>query len=166
MSTERDFEPTLEVLKAMQERLAHPDPVFLGPVTDSLRDLWRRRFDSEGIVGGEAWEPLSEYTLKKKEKDQLNEGILVGTGILRDSLTERDTLTGYEEMRDDETLAVGTQDPVAALHEYGTRHLPRRQITPDVEAIPGPDIQRLEDLVAAWVVEGMLDAGGMEALGG
>lgn len=140
----------------MQERLAHPEPVFLGPVTDSLRDLWRRRFDSAGAVGGEAWEPLSEYTLKKKEKDQLNEGVLVGTGILRDSLTERDTLSGFEEMREADTLAVGTLDPVAALHEYGTRRLPKRQITP--EEIPESDLGHLEDLVADYIVEGTLEA--------
>ena len=154
MSVEGDFQPVLDIIAAIEDRLAHPAPVFLGPVTDAIRDLWTKRFASGGVYGGDAWAELSEETLRRRG-DELNEDVLVHTGILRESLTQRDTLTGYEEMLDEQTLAVGTTDPAGVFAELGTRHEPRRQITP--AEIPDADVEKVTDLVAGYLSTGMLD---------
>ena len=161
MSVEGDFQPVLDVLAGIEDRLAHPAPVFLGPVTDAIRDLWTKRFASGGIYGGDAWAELSEETLRRRG-DELNEDVLVHTGILRESLTQRDTLTGYAEMLDEQTLAVGTTDPAGVFAELGTRHEPRRQVTPEV--IPDVDLDRVTGLVVGYLVDGELAPGSLDML--
>jgi len=109
--------------------------VLMGNLTNQVRDLFTRIFESEGSEAGEAWEPLSPATEARKLRLGLSSAILVAEDDLRRSLAFG-TGGGYAELRDEHTLAVGTDDPAGPFHQLGTRRMPQRKIAPDASDIP------------------------------
>ncbi len=157
MTVEREFQVAVDALEGMRERLAHPGELLTGPITDEVRRLFAKRFASGGAYGGDAWAPLSEETIRRRG-DELNTAALIDTGILMESLTQRDTLTGFEELRDGgQTVAIGSTDPAGIYAELGTKHEPRRPVMP--ESVPDEDLDRMVDLVADFIVDGDLGPG-------
>lgn len=104
-------------------------------VEHQILDLWAKETQKEAkdvIIGrtspleatGEfpAWEPLLDATIEAKAKKGLGLGgdpnsMLYASGALHDSIEETvEGKTGY----------VGTDVPYAAVHEYGSVHVPPR----------------------------------------
>ena len=148
-------------MEDVQERIAHPAPVLIGPVADRLNAIFTKIFDSEGSYAGEAWAPLSPYTLERKAQLGYPDEILVAEGNLRASLTDpfghvtaslAHLGSGYKEMRDDTTVAVGTTDESAGFHQGGTSRMPARPIAPEVDDIPDEDIDAMTEMVANYIL--------------
>ncbi len=110
--------------------------LMLGQLTNQVRDLFTRIFESEGTEAGEGWEPLSPVTEARKLRLGLRSDILIAEDNLRRSLSTG-VGDGYAELRDNgATLAVGTNDPKGPFHQLGTRRMPQRKIAPDADEIP------------------------------
>jgi len=137
----------------IRERLKHPAPVMLGPVTDAIHEMYRKIFESEGAYAGDVWAPLEASTIEKKHRYGYPDWTLVATGDLMASLTE-DAKGGYAEMREGDTLAIGTDDDTYKFHQHGTSRMPQRQITPDEP--PGQDVNQWADLITDYVIDGRL----------
>ena len=145
----------------VQFRIKHPEPVLLGPVANGVNALFDKIFDSEGSYAGNAWAPLAPSTMAKKARMGYPDVILVEKGDLRTSLVDPRGLTttslssygsGYVEMRDEQTLAVGSDDEAGFFHQGGTRFMPARPIAPDADAIPSFDIDAWTELVANFIL--------------
>jgi len=114
--------------------------LMLGRLTDQVRDLFTRIFETEGYEIGQEWEPLSPVTEAKKERLGQPTAILVAQDDLRRSLAFG-VGDGYAELRDNgSTLAVGTDDPKGPFHQLGTRNMPQRKIAPDANEVPEEDV--------------------------
>jgi len=145
--TKDEVTPLLEAQKA---RLAHPGPVLLGPVADSLRATEAGMFMTAGSSAGEAWPMLAESTMRRKGNSAV---ILVDEGTLRASLTEPGAQYSHVELSaDEQTLSFGTDDPVSIFHEHGTVNMPQRNPMPD--PWPQQDVDRWVELITDYVLEG------------
>lgn len=97
----------------------------LTPAWELIADDWYAMeldlFKSQGATGTEAWKPLAPSTLRRKK----GPSILNETGALQKSLT----LTGGKNIKvvKKMELRLGTKDPKAKFHFYGTRRMPRRR---------------------------------------
>ena len=96
----------------------------LNAIADQLRDANRRQFESEGRFGSGGWDPLSADYARAKARSFPGRPILVRTGALRRSLTERPF--GVEEIGR-QTMEVGSDLVYAQYHQHGTRKMPRRR---------------------------------------
>ncbi|MBT3194806.1 MAG: hypothetical protein HN341_19840 [Verrucomicrobia bacterium] len=94
-------------------------------------------FAHGGAWGGyTAWAPVQEKVAKAKARQGFQSAVLVGSGRLKNSLTQR----GHPEFRYEPTpltLKLGTRVPYASSHDEGTTHLPQRsliRITPQAQS--------------------------------
>ena len=137
--------------------LARQLPAAQGPLTDAVRGMFRKRFDSRGAYGGGAWEPLSAATMRKRDRAGLGDAPLERYGTLDASFTQEGAtgLTvrlnassrafGYSVL-DAAGLHVGSNDPVLNLTERGTRNMPARPVLPD--EVPEADAERWAQIIA------------------
>ena len=86
---------------------------------------WRKQFATEGSHFGTSWAPLSPGYRKWKAAHFPGQPILVRTGRLRASLTQRPL--GIEEVTS-KGIRLGTDVPYGQFHQRGTRVMPRRQL--------------------------------------
>jgi phage gpG-like protein len=86
---------------------------------------WKKQFASQGSQFGTPWAPLSPKYRAWKAAHFPGQPILVRTGRLRTSLTQRPL--GIEEVST-KGLRLGTDVPYAQWHQRGTRVMPRRQL--------------------------------------
>jgi phage gpG-like protein len=122
--------------------------LMLSRLTDQVRDLFQRIFETEGSEAGEAWAPLSPITEARKERLGQPTAILVAQDELRRSLAYG-VGDGYAELREGgSVLAVGTNDPKGPFHQLGTRRMPQRKIAPDADDIPQSETNDWSALVA------------------
>lgn len=102
----------------------------LSPVWQVLADdflkVERDQFVSEGQSGSGGWVPLSPGYAAWKAKHAPGRPLLVQSGKLRQSLTERGG-EHIEEIRAD-SLRLGTEVPYAIYHQKGTRRMPARKL--------------------------------------
>ena len=90
-------------------------------IADDFNEMETNLFNSQGASGGKAWAPLAPSTLRRKK----GPSILNETGALRRSLTRPG---GHNIRKISKTEArLGTRDPKAMYHYYGTRRMPRRE---------------------------------------
>ena len=88
-----------------------------------------RIFATEGGGGAGKWQPLSEQYSRRKKKLRPGRKILTWSGKLRNSLTRKSGsahITNVFQSGFTWRLQVGTRNPLAAYHEEGGTHLPRR----------------------------------------
>lgn len=139
----------------VRHRIAHPEPVLMGPVADGVHEVFKHIFETEGSYAGESWAPLSPWTEIKKARMGYPDQILVAEGNLQRSLVDRNALGGYTEMRDPQTVAVGSDDEAGFFHQGGTRNMPARPIAPDADSIPAQDVDDWTELVANYILGGV-----------
>jgi hypothetical protein len=117
---ERD---TIERLKAAledrEQRAKHVTPA-LDEIADDFLAVQRRRFSAAAAI----WQPLSPESAVRKARSGRAPVPLVG-GELESSLTRRGARFAVRRIGDN-SVTLGTSDPVAHLHRDGTRRLPRR----------------------------------------
>lgn len=87
-------------------------------ISNDFKKVQRKKFS-----GGAHWAPLSHEYAGWKSLHFPGKPILVATGALKDSLTGG---SGYIEKIGDHDLELGTSDPKAEHHEYGTHKMPAR----------------------------------------
>ena len=121
--------------------LARQLPAAQGPLTDAVRGMFRKRFDSRGAYGGGAWEPLSAATMRKRDRAGLGDAPLERYGTLDASFTQEGAT-----VLDAAGLHVGSNDPVLNLTERGTRNMPARPVLPD--EVPEADAERWAQIIA------------------
>ena len=113
------------------------------PLAAAIRDLFRRRFETQGAYGGTRWPDLNASTMRKLGAHTM----LERTGALWDSLTGSSNGYGYTSLSESgRQLAVGSSDPVLRYTELGTRRMPARPVLPD--EVPGRELERWADLTA------------------
>lgn len=116
---------------AARENMDDLRPAF-AVITENLRSLARRTFDSEGTALGAAWQPLAAATVRARArgygyyKGGGQEGpahkILQWRHVLRDSLTDVDAPGGIASLSAT-TLIFGTSVPQGAFNQSTRRFL-------------------------------------------
>jgi phage gpG-like protein len=96
-------------------------------VTNDFRKTNASMFASQGSTDGRSkWAPLSSSYAAWKAKNYPGKGLLVMTGSLKSSLT---TSGGYAvQQQTNTTLSLGTADPKASFHQFGSGNVPARPI--------------------------------------
>jgi phage gpG-like protein len=89
----------------------------LNVLGQTAKDLVQDGFRNERAPDGTGWQPLSQATIAKKNSSR----ILVDNGLMRNSWNYRVTET---------VVTIGTNDPKAPFHQYGTRRIPIREMLP------------------------------------
>ena len=150
-------EDVTPMIRKVTAELARQVPAATGPLVDSIRDLFRMRFESQGAYGGTRWPDLSPATLRKRAVQGLGNAVLDRWGTLEASFTQEGSLgltvrgksssraLGYAVLEAD-GLHVGSNDPVLNLTEHGTRSMPARPVLPD--EIPADFLDRWAEIVA------------------
>ena len=106
----------------IRRRATDMRPIFSG-VAEAFADMESRLFASEGSSGGRTWAPLSpSYSAWKVSRGRSGQ-ILVDTGRLRRSLTQRPF--GHEVITP-QRFEFGTDVPYAVYHQQGTSKMPAR----------------------------------------
>ena len=133
-------------LRKMAERADNLDPVW-PRVGDDVADAMLNQFKTKGALGGRPWAPLKPEYRAWKVKHGLSPEILIATGDMRDSLTDRPMQVERYEGR---SAVFGTRDPKYKFHHYGTRFMPQRRV---VKMVPGLEKQ-IADRLRAYVFDG------------
>jgi len=102
------------------------------PVLDDVADDMMRvigiNFSSEGRRGGGSWQFLSASRMRQKIKKGYPPDILIATGALHDSMTQRDDPDQHLQVTGT-SIELSSYVPYAAAHADGTGRLPKRDFT-------------------------------------
>jgi len=105
-----------------QQRVANMQPA-LNQVADDMMWVIGVNFSSQGRRGGGSWKHLDPHTVAQKAREgTLQRGILVASGALHDSLTQR----GDKDQELEVTpymIRLGSALPYAAVHQTGNEKL-------------------------------------------
>lgn len=97
-------------LLELAKRVKNPKPV-LREIGHVIRNYVDEKFETEGQYNGEKWQDWTPKYKKKRAKKKRGEGkILSLEGELRESIVDKIT---------SDTLEVGTNQPYAAIHNFG-----------------------------------------------
>lgn len=95
-------------------------------IADGLETDNMLNMTGEGILYAGGWAPLASSTISEKARAGYGgQPILVRTGELAQSLAGG---SGSVKQVTPTSLTVGTDDPIAKYHQYGTRKMPQRKI--------------------------------------
>lgn len=134
-------------LERFQNNLSNAEPMFQA-LADQVAKSNKEQFDKRGAHYGALWAPLSPNYADWKSKAYPGQPIMVRTGDLRSSLTERPF--GVEEVTSSR-MVVGTGLSYASFHQNGTPYMPAR---PLVGYHPRKDRKRFSSVLHDWVVKG------------
>ena len=101
-------------LSVLQTQLSDLSPA-MGLIAEEIREMEAEQFASAGASGGTPWAALAPSTLKRKHDAG---GILVDTGALLGSLTDRES-PDHVETIDKLSLEIGTDLPYARFQQTG-----------------------------------------------
>ena len=141
------FSPYLLQLEQFQEHLSDAEPMFRA-LAAQVAKANREQFDKQGAYYGALWAPLSPAYAAWKAKKYPGQPLMVLTGELRSSLTERPF--GIEEITGSR-MVVGTGLSYASYHQRGTDTLPAR---PLIGMNPRKDLKKFSSALHDWVVKG------------
>ena len=110
-------------LARFAENVDDATPVW-NKLADRFATIERRQFDSEGAYGSGGWPALSPKYAAWKSRHFPGAPILVRTGALRDSLTERPF--GVEVIRP-ESMTIGSGLEYGRYHQAGAGNNPQRR---------------------------------------
>jgi phage gpG-like protein len=117
---ERDTIDRLKAVLEDREQAARVVTAALDEIADDFLNVQSRRFGAAGTT----WVPLKPETALRKAAGGRHPLPLVGGG-LEASLTRRGARFAVRRVEDN-SVTLGTSDPVANLHQSGTRRMPRR----------------------------------------
>jgi phage virion morphogenesis protein len=137
-------------------KLGHPQVLFT-MIGAQLETNIQRRFDTKVAPDGTPWLPLADSTkarYAKLYKGSVPGSLLERTRQMRDSLAANATADAVEVGFS--RLTPGGAWNLAALHELGTRHMPRRQMLTDDPIAGTLGREDREDI--QHLLQGFLDA--------
>lgn len=108
-------------LRRIRDRASNERTMFRGLVA-RFKNSERRIFQTQGAALGSPWRPLSPEYAQAKQRDYPGQPILVRTGRLRESLTERPTVRFRGN-----TMEIGTNVPYSQYHQRGMGNNPLRR---------------------------------------
>lgn len=131
-------------MQQMARRVQYPRPAW-ERVADAFGRFMKRQFETGGASAGKAWAPLDPAYMRWKVDRGFAPDILVRTGRLKRSLTERPF--GVETFtRDGVTL--GTDVEYAKFHQFGTDTIPARPMLRTNEDFE----DEINDILARYVL--------------
>lgn len=119
-----DVQFSREILR-VGDNAANMRPAF-DKIHDTLLDVEKKQFSSQGAAYSGGWAPLAPSTVSYKARRRLDPRILHATGALRKSFTTKSDLNHVYRASDDEMFA-GSRVPYARWHQLGTSRMPRRR---------------------------------------
>lgn len=148
-------------LAFLRNRFANPKRVLEGSVRQLIRRAIIQQRNTRGAYGGSVWPPLSDYTIRRKEREGvIGKGPLRFTDTLYNSLLkvgdehrfEEITQRGYT-LRSMAVVDRGDQwdgFPYGRSHQFGLGNVPQRQIIPD--PLPASFIRDLRRVVRGFLI--------------
>jgi phage gpG-like protein len=118
-----EADSVLDLLGGTARRVDRLRPGLL-PIADEMRE---RNADIFSTRGRGTWQALDAATVKRKG----NSRPLIDKGGLLRSLTRRRVKDAVERVTQD-SVYVGTKNPIATLHKRGTGRMPARDPIPKV----------------------------------
>ena len=101
-------------LQLLQVQLSDLSP-SMALIAEDIREMEAEQFASAGAAGGTPWAALAPSTVKRKHGAG---GILVSSGVLRDSLTDPES-PDHVDAIDQLSLEFGTRLPYARFQQTG-----------------------------------------------
>lgn len=121
----------LSELVELEHRSTDYQELLESNLMDEAHQFFVDQFETQGQAGGSPWLPESPYTQRLKAAlGYGGKGLLRRTDALYQSLTQRGDPLGVAAASS-EGLMLGTEDPVAVLHQEGFGRLPQRELIPD-----------------------------------
>ena len=123
-------------------------PVWASAMKD-LEQAHQRLFQTAGApVGG--WQPLEANSFySKRSRGYGNEGILIRTGTLEDSLSSARHSEGVRDMGPT-SMEFGTKVEYAKFHQTGTRYMHEREVV----YVPRTFASDTGNKAASWLIAG------------
>jgi len=116
----------IDILNGMQDRAKNPRESFFA-IADEFAKHEGTVFNQQGAVEGFAgWAPLSPNYVAEKAAEGYGSRILIRTGKLRMSLTDK-TDANFVFRLTPKRLVIGTSVPYAKFHRRGTSNMPARE---------------------------------------
>lgn len=136
-------------LERFQNNLSDAEPMFQA-MANQVAKSNKEQFEKRGAHYGALWAPLSPKYAALKAKTHPGKPIMVRTGLLKESLTQRPF--GIEEITGSK-MVVGTGVRYASFHQRGTTTMPARPLIG-----PGPRGERKKfgSILHEWVVKGQV----------
>lgn len=148
-----------QALRALPDVLSDLRPAW-PKVSQLFYDAEKAQFDSRGSRGGEQWPELSASYARWKSANYAGQPLMELTGNLRRSLTERSGSDSvYEATKD--SLVLGTSDPKANAHQFGSGRLPRREVI----ALTDEDHEKMREVMMRELSAEVANLG-FEVIGG
>lgn len=133
-------------LERFADRSDDASPAFRA-IADAFAAFERRQFESEGVAGtGSPWAPLSPRYAAWKARRYPGQPILVATGALRRSLTERPL--GVERIGSD-YAELGSEVAYGRFHQQGDGVPQRRPVD-----LPESERRDMVKVLQRWIVTG------------
>ncbi len=142
-----------ELLERMFRRIEKPKGGDLSKIASTVRRGFADNFASESSAEG-PWKPLAAMTVAERVAAGYGgeHPILQRTGSLRKSFTDAGSsghVERYEPQSDGWIVTVGSMHELAAFHEFGTRRMPARPITP----LQARAVRAIEDAVSDFIAQ-------------
>lgn len=158
---ELQTEPWEKKLRFLRGRFGNLRPVMEGPIRQLVRRAIDQQRKTQGAYGGKTWPPLSDYTIKRKEREgKAVPNPLVFDGTLYESLLKVGSNSWREEITSQgytlrSMAAVDRGDdwdgyPYGLTHQLGLANVPMRQIIPN--PMPGSFIRDLRRHLRGYLV--------------
>lgn len=154
---EVEITPAMVMFDRLAGRFSNFVPIAGGRLDVAVRDFFRRRFESEGRVGGGGkWVGLKPWYAKWKRLRVGGRKLLQFKGGLLSAFTRRhDPHQILILTRDSYTLTVDEEiQPRARAHQRGAPsiNLPARKIVPD--SLPRNFLNELKQILIGYIVRG------------
>jgi hypothetical protein len=143
----RSIAPVRRKIHAMRDRVDNLTAAW-EVLLDWFADQERRQFGSRGARWRSIWPELARSTLTDKRGEGYTTDILVRTGELGRSLSDRPM--SVERILPHEVVA-GTRVRYAKYHQYGTKYMPRRLL---ISAEQVARENAATSAVISWIITG------------
>lgn len=141
-----DDRPAQKVMRDVRGRFVKPIPGSARRISDLIREMIKKQFETEGEYGGKKWPGASTATERRKG---IGGKLLIRSGKMFEKLTT----DGEQDIRvTGNRIEFKVEGTPAGFHQTGTRNMPMRQVIPD----PPPEdfMNRLKRVVTGYVITG------------
>lgn len=145
-------------LQQLYERMGDLSPA-MDSIGFALEQNLRRRFETLRDPNGKTWQGWGPSTAKSYPKTRAKDkkgGGQTKNGPGRGKLLQRygSMLSGISYSYDKTSVSIGFDQPYAAYHEWGTKHMPRRGLltaNPNTGELGKEDAQTIIDIIGQYL---------------
>lgn len=120
LQLELNVEGALAKLRAIVDAATNLEPVFAGPINQSLNDVFVKQFETEGAAYGTKWRKLAPITVElRKRRGHGRGGILHDVGPLWASFTKLGLGPNAYKKVGKQSLERGSTLPYGKYHQTG-----------------------------------------------